>query len=101
MATRCIGDGGNARHRRGDQQGAQGGRLQGRRQLRGNDEAAQKFKAETGIPVYKWDVASFDACAAGVKQVEADSARSTSSSTMPASPAMPCFTSMKPEQWTR
>jgi len=38
----------------------------------GNDEAAQKFKAETGIAVYKWDVASFDACAAGVKQVEAE-----------------------------
>jgi len=38
----------------------------------GNDEAAQKFKAETGIPVYKWDVASFDACAAGIKQVEAE-----------------------------
>ena len=31
----------------------------------GNDEAAQKFKAETGIPVYKWDVSSFEACAAG------------------------------------
>ncbi len=38
----------------------------------GNDEAAQKFKAETGIAVYKWDVSSFEACAAGVKQVEAD-----------------------------
>jgi len=38
----------------------------------GNDEAAQKFKAETGINVYKWDVSSFDGCAAGVKQVEAD-----------------------------
>ena len=38
----------------------------------GNDEAAQKFKAETGIPVYKWDVSSFEACAAGVKQVVAD-----------------------------
>ena len=38
----------------------------------GNDEAAQAFKAETGIPVYKWDVASADACAAGIKQVEAD-----------------------------
>src|SRR6516225_2301544 len=37
-----------------------------------SDEAAQKFKAETGINVYKWDVSSFDACAAGVKQVEAD-----------------------------
>ena len=38
----------------------------------GNDEAAQKFKAETGIPVYKWSVADYDACAAGIKQVEAD-----------------------------
>jgi len=38
----------------------------------GNDEAAQKFKAETGIPVYKWDVGDFDACAAGIKQVEAE-----------------------------
>ena len=38
----------------------------------GNDEAANKFKAETGINVYKWDVSSFDACAAGIKQVEAD-----------------------------
>src|SRR5512135_1483215 len=37
----------------------------------GNDAAAEKFKAETGIPVYKWDVSSFDASAAGVKQVEA------------------------------
>ncbi|TPJ28868.1 beta-ketoacyl-ACP reductase [Mesorhizobium sp. B2-7-2] len=38
----------------------------------GNDEAAQKFKAETGIPVYKWSVADYEACAAGIKQVEAD-----------------------------
>jgi acetoacetyl-CoA reductase len=38
----------------------------------GNDEAAQKFKAETGIPVFKWDVSSFDACADGVKKVEAE-----------------------------
>ena len=38
----------------------------------GNDEAAAKFKAETGIPVYKWSVADYDACKAGVAQVEAD-----------------------------
>ncbi len=38
----------------------------------GNDAAAEKFKAETGIPVYKWDVSSFDACAEGVKKVEAE-----------------------------
>ena len=38
----------------------------------GNDEAAAKFKEETGIPVYKWSVADYDACAAGIAQVEAD-----------------------------
>jgi acetoacetyl-CoA reductase len=38
----------------------------------GNDEAAAKFKAEHGIPVFKWDVSSFEACAAGVKQVETE-----------------------------
>ena len=38
----------------------------------GNDDAAAKFKAETGIPVYKWSVADYDACAAGISQVEAD-----------------------------
>lgn len=38
----------------------------------GNDEAAAKFKAATGIPVYKWSVADYDACAAGIKQVEAE-----------------------------
>jgi acetoacetyl-CoA reductase len=38
----------------------------------GNDDAAQKFKSATGIAVYKWDVSSFDGCAAGVKQVETD-----------------------------
>jgi acetoacetyl-CoA reductase len=38
----------------------------------GNDEAAHKFKDETGIPVYKWDVSSYESCVAGLKQVEAD-----------------------------
>ena len=38
----------------------------------GNDEAAAAFKDETGIPVYKWSVADYDACAAGIAQVEAD-----------------------------
>ena len=36
----------------------------------GNDEAAHKFQAETGIPIFKWDVGDYDACAAGLKQVE-------------------------------
>ena len=38
----------------------------------GNDDAAAKFKEETGIPVYKWSVADYDACVEGIKQVEAD-----------------------------
>jgi acetoacetyl-CoA reductase len=38
----------------------------------GNDEAANKFKDETGIAVYKWDVSDFEACAAGVAQVQTD-----------------------------
>ena len=38
----------------------------------GNDEAANAFKKETGIPVYKWDVSNTEACATGLKQVEAD-----------------------------
>ena len=38
----------------------------------GNDAAAQQFKQATGIAAYKWDVSSFEACAVGVKQVEAD-----------------------------
>src|SRR4029079_9729923 len=67
----------------------------------GNDEAAQKFKSETGINVYKWDVSSFEACAAGLKQVEADlgpievlinNAGITRDATLHR---------MKPEQWTQ
>ena len=38
----------------------------------GNDEAAAAFTAETGIKTYKWDVANYAACAAGIAQVEAD-----------------------------
>jgi len=37
-----------------------------------NDDAAKKFESETGIKTYKWDVANFDACHAGVEQVVKD-----------------------------
>src|ERR1700761_7266730 len=66
----------------------------------GNDAAAEKFKAENGIPVYKWDVSSFEACAEGIKQVEAavgpvevlvNNAGITRDATLHR---------MKPEQWT-
>ncbi len=36
----------------------------------GNDAAAQKFQAESGIPIFKWDVGSYEACVAGLSQVE-------------------------------
>jgi acetoacetyl-CoA reductase len=36
----------------------------------GNDEAAQRFTSETGIASYKFDVANFRACEAGVKRIE-------------------------------
>jgi acetoacetyl-CoA reductase len=38
----------------------------------GNDEAARKFRTETNIGVFKWDVGNCEACAAGVKAVEAE-----------------------------
>ena len=36
----------------------------------GNDAAAARFKQDTGISVFKWDVADEDACREGVAQVE-------------------------------
>jgi acetoacetyl-CoA reductase len=38
----------------------------------GNDEAANAFKDETGIPVYKFDVGDFDACTAAVAKIADD-----------------------------
>jgi acetoacetyl-CoA reductase len=36
----------------------------------GNDTAAERFRCATGIPVFKFDVADFKACEAGMKRVE-------------------------------
>ena len=38
----------------------------------GNDEAAAKFSAETGVRTYKWDVGNYEACAAGLAEVAKD-----------------------------
>ena len=38
----------------------------------GNDEAAKKFEAETGLKSYKFDVADYNACQAGIDQIVAD-----------------------------
>jgi acetoacetyl-CoA reductase len=37
-----------------------------------NDDAAAKFKAETGVHVYKWNVAKYEECVAGLAQVAKD-----------------------------
>jgi len=36
----------------------------------GNDQAAQVFNTETGIPVFKFDVSDFNACTQGIKAIE-------------------------------
>src|SRR5205814_4201720 len=66
----------------------------------GNDEAAQKLKAATGINVYKWDVSSFDACAAGIKQVEADLGPVEVLVNYPGITRATPFHPMTPEHWT-
>ena len=38
----------------------------------GNDERAREFSDRTGIRAYKWNVADFDACQQGVRQIESD-----------------------------
>lgn len=38
----------------------------------GNEATAGSFSAKTGIKTYTWDVADYEACTAGIAQVEAD-----------------------------
>ena len=38
----------------------------------GNDEAAQKFAADTGIAVYKFDVGNYEVCQAEVAKIESE-----------------------------
>ncbi|UIY29354.1 beta-ketoacyl-ACP reductase [Neorhizobium galegae] len=38
----------------------------------GNEEKAKAFHDETGIPVFKWDVSSYQACVDGIAKVEAE-----------------------------
>jgi acetoacetyl-CoA reductase len=66
----------------------------------GNDQAAQQFKTETGIPVYKWDVSSYDACAAGLKQVASDLGPVDILVNNAGITKDTAFHKMAPEQWT-
>ena len=67
----------------------------------GNDEAAQKFKGETGISVFKWDVSSYEACADGLKQVEAELGPVEVLVNNAGITRDAMFHRMKPEQWTQ
>ncbi len=66
----------------------------------GNDQAAQRFKTETGIPVYKWDVSSHEACAAGLKQVASDLGPVDILVNNAGITRDTAFHKMAPEQWT-
>ena len=65
----------------------------------GNDEAAAKFNAATGIPVYKWDVSSYEACVEGVKRVVADLGAVEVLINNAGITRDSMFHRMKPEQW--
>ena len=66
----------------------------------GNDEAANRFKSETGIPVYKWDVSNYEACAAGLAQVEKDLGPVDIVVNNAGITRDGFFHKMSPEQWT-
>ena len=66
----------------------------------GNDDAAQKFKAESGIPVFKWDVSSYEACAEGIKKVEAEVGPVEVLVNNAGITRDAMFHRMKPDQWT-
>jgi acetoacetyl-CoA reductase len=66
----------------------------------GNDEAAQKFKAATGIPVFKWDVSSYEACAAGLAQVATELGPIELLVNNAGITRDAMFHRMKPEQWS-
>ena len=66
----------------------------------GNDEAAQKFKSSTGIAVYKWDVGSYEACEAGLKQVATDIGPVEVLVNNAGITRDAMFHRMKPEQWS-
>jgi len=65
----------------------------------GNDDAAAKFKQETGIPVYKWDVSSYEACVEGLKKVESEVGPVDILINNAGITRDTMFHRMKPEQW--
>ena len=70
----------------------------------GNDEAANKFKAETGIPVYKFDVSNYEACGTAIAQIsnspENASAVPTASANTSGDASAPSTAPAKPQEKT-
>lgn len=67
----------------------------------GNDAAAARFKAETGIETRKWDVSSYEACADGLKQVESDFGPVDTLVNNAGITRDTMFHKMSPEQWSQ
>lgn len=67
-----TGNGRIPRHWRCDLRGAEAAGYKVAANYAGNDERAKAFEQESGIPVYKWDVSSYQACVDGIARVEAD-----------------------------
>lgn len=65
----------------------------------GNDAAANAFKAETGVHVYKWDVGDYEACKAGVAEIEKGHGPTDILVNNAGITRDGFFHKMKPEQW--
>ena len=65
----------------------------------GNDDAAKKFKAETGISVFKWDVGDYESCKAGVAEIEKAQGPTDILVNNAGITRDGFFHKMKPEQW--
>jgi len=65
----------------------------------GNAEAAKAFKEETGVHVYKWDVGDFDACKAGVSEIEREHGPTDILVNNAGITRDAMFHKMTPEQW--
>ncbi len=65
----------------------------------GNDVAAKAFKEETGINVFKWNVGDYDACKAGVAEIEKMHGATDILVNNAGITRDGFFHKMKPEQW--
>ena len=57
-------------------------------------------RPETGVPVFKWDVSSYDACAEGIKKVEGEVGPVEVLVNNAGITRDAMFHRLKPEQWT-